>query len=307
MMTTLELVQYYANLLILQYLQKPKAYATVEALASLAILPQVSTQDITFSAVSASGTFILIYNGNPTAAINWNDSLATIQSKLQAVSGLSTATVSGSIAGELLTITFNGVTPPANLIEIGANSLEDGASNPITLSVAETDVTLPIAVQNAFGINTAVGNQLDVIGKYVGVTRNGNTFSGSITLDDSDFAILIQLAVFQNNAGSSLADIQNLIANFFPGQILVFDYTTMRISYFLSVGSKDLIQMILLQHILPKPMGVQLGTTIYAPIINAFFGFRTYELPGTNNSPFNTYAVYSMVAPWLTYADALIV
>lgn len=306
-MTTQELINYYAGLLILQYLQKPKAYASIQALATLAVMPQVTTETITFPEIPVSGSFVLSYDGNNTAAINWNDANATIQSKLQAVTGLGSVTVVGEIASGLLTVTFTGITPPALLLVLGANSLLDGLGDAVAPEIIETDITLPLAVQNSFNIPKAQGVQLDVIGKYVGVTRNGNTFTGPVVLDDSDFSILIQLAIFQNNAGSSLADIQRLIANFFPGQLLVFDYQTMRISYFLSIGSKDLVQMILLQHVLPKPMGVQLGTTIYAPIIDAFFGFRTYELPGVNNTPFNNYTTYSMVWPWLTYADAIIV
>lgn len=170
-----------------------------------------------------------------------------------------------------------------------------------------TQPTLPLVVQNSFNLVDAVGVQLDVLGNLVGVTRNGNTLQGPVTLDDSDFSILIRIAIFQNNAGSSLFDIQELIANFFPGQIIVFDYLTMRISYFLSVGSRALVEMLLVQHLLPKPMGVQLSATIYAPIVNAFFGFRTYGAAGVNNSPFNTYDVYNEAWPWLTYADAIFI
>lgn len=166
---------------------------------------------------------------------------------------------------------------------------------------------LPVAVQNAYAIPTAQGVQLDILGKYVGASRIGNTFAGPIVLSDADFSILIQIAIFTNNAGSSLATIQHLIALYFAGQILVFDFVNMRMGYFLSIGSKDLVEMIIVQGLLPKPMGVQLSSVIYAPIINRFFGFRTYELPGVNNTPFNTYAVYDMTAPWLVYADALVV
>lgn len=171
---------------------------------------------------------------------------------------------------------------------------------------------LILQVQDAFNLVPALGPvaegvQLDVLGKYVGVTRVGNTFTGPIVLDDTDFSILIQLAIFTNNAGSSLATIQQLISIFFPGQILVFDFKDMRLGYFLSIGSKNLVEMIILQGKLPKPMAVQLSSVIYAPVINRFFGFQTYELPPVNNTPFNTYASYDMNSPWLTYADALVV
>jgi hypothetical protein len=164
---------------------------------------------------------------------------------------------------------------------------------------------LPIAVQNAYDLNSAVGVQLDVLGKYAGVSREGYIFSGPVVLGDADFRTLIKLAIVQNNGGSSLADIQKLISIYFPGTLLIFDFKDMRIGYFFdsSVGSDTLAQFIVKQGLLPKPMGVQLGTVVYAANINNFFGFRTYELPGFNVAPFNSYSDYKSGCPWLSYQD----
>ncbi len=206
-MTTQQLINYYANLLILQYIGKPNAYATVQTLVTPVIMDQ-----------------------------------------------------------------------------------------------------LPIAVQNAFNMDgTAQGVQLDVLGKYVGVTRTGYDFNGPITLNDTDFMVLIRLAIAQNNAGSSLATIQNFLATFFLGAILVFDYKTMRLSYLLNsgIGSQELAELIVKQNLLPKPMGVQLSSVVYGPVLNTFFGFRTYTLAAMNSSPFNTYGSYSMSAPWLNKSNLL--
>lgn len=210
-MTDQELIDYYANLLILQYLEKPNAFATIQALVTPVIMDQ-----------------------------------------------------------------------------------------------------LPTSVMNAFdlsGVSTAVGKQLDVLGKYAGVTRNGYGFEGQpIALDDDDFLSLIKLAVVKNTSGSSLADIQSLIAAFFAGQMLVFDYKNMQMNYMVSssVGSQELLQLFVTQGLLPRPMAVAVALLIYAPIIDAFFGFRTYTLPGQNNSPFNSYADYQTGRPWLSYTDAII-
>ena len=209
-MTTQQLINYYAGLLILQYLQKPKAYATIQTLVSPVIMNQ-----------------------------------------------------------------------------------------------------LPLAVQNAFnlnGANPAVGPQLDVLGKYAGVSRQGIGFLGNyIVLDDSDFLTLIQFAIIKNSADSSLAAIQSLINQYFPDEVLVFDYQNMQMSYLISsdVGSQNLIQLLVANGLLPKPMGVSLGAIIYVPVINAFFGFRTYFLPAFNSSPFNDYGSYQLTWPWLTYRDAI--
>lgn len=205
-MTTQEIINYYANLLILQYLGKPRAYATIQALVTPVIMDQ-----------------------------------------------------------------------------------------------------LPLQVQNAYEINSAVGVQLDVLGKYAGVTRSGNTPTGPITLTDDEFRILIQLAIITNSAGSSLATIQNLLFTYFPNEIAVFDYQNMQMSYYVSssVGSQDLVKLFISEGLLPAPMGVQIASVIYVPDFTIFFGFRTYSLPGFHVTPFNTYSSYSTSRPWLTYADAI--
>ena len=143
-------------------------------------------------------------------------------------------------------------------------------------------MTLPLTLQNAFnltGSNIAAGKQLDVLGKYAGVFRSGNGFTGPITLNDSDFLQLIQLAIVTNNEGSDLSTIQSLLNRFFPNEIFVFDYRNMRMSYLISstIGSQNLVQLFVTEGLLPRPMGVQLSVTVYAPIINSFFGFITYD------------------------------
>jgi hypothetical protein len=173
-MTTDELINYYANLLILQYIGKPLAYATVQALVKLVIMDQ-----------------------------------------------------------------------------------------------------LPLAVQDAFNMDgTAQGVQLDVLGKYAGVTRNGFGLHGQpISLNDADFFTFIKMAGITNNAQSDLATIQNLLQDFFPGQIFTFDHKDMRMSYLIdsSVGSLELLELFITENLLPKPMGVQLAAPIYTNPLK-FFG-----------------------------------
>ncbi|AFC22586.1 hypothetical protein phi1422_0066 [Bdellovibrio phage phi1422] len=165
---------------------------------------------------------------------------------------------------------------------------------------------LPLAVQNAFDIETAVGKQLDVIGKIVGVTRDGYTFSEAIVLNDDDYRKMIKMKIFLNNSDSSLYSIQNLIALYFQGLMKVYDYQDMSMSYALSsaFGSQDLVEVFINKGLLPRPMGVGLGATIYHPTMK-FFGFRTYQAENPNAFPFNTYDNYNEQAPWLLYAYAV--
>lgn len=169
---------------------------------------------------------------------------------------------------------------------------------------------MPTAVMNAFTLSTAIGKQLDIIGKYIGVTRSAVINSvGQVTLSDSDYLVLLQFALSVNTKDSSLYTIQASIARYFPNQVLVNDYTSMQMSYLInsSIGSQSLIQVLLKQGLLPRPMGVSLTSTVYAPIITNFFGMRTYTLAAQNNKPFNTYGSYQTTWPWLSYSNMITV
>jgi hypothetical protein len=306
--TTQGIIDYYPSLLIIQYIGKARANAMMRALATPVVMPQTTVQTISFALAPTSGSFVVSWLGNPSAAINWNDSALTIQGKIQAIPGLSTATVTGGIAGLSLSVTFAGVTPPASLLVLVSSSLLATAT-PVIPTIDEVDDTLPLAIQNDFnliGPDPAIGVQLDIIGKYVGVTRSGNGITGlPITLDDADFLSLIQMAIIQNNSGSSLAEIQRHIHGFFGNNVLVFDYTTMSMSYFISntVGSFDMLQLFVTENLLPRPMTV-LISVFYSPVINNFFGFRTYIAPAANSSPFNNYTTPQIYA-WISYANLI--
>lgn len=166
---------------------------------------------------------------------------------------------------------------------------------------------LPTQVMNAYDLETAVGVQLDVLGKYAGVSRQGYDFSGPVTLDDDDFRLIVKMAIIQNNSGSSLSDIQNLLAIYFADVIRVFDYTTMRMDYLVNsdAASQLVAEFFIKQGSLPRPMGVQLSAIIYAPFDSEFFGLRTYDLPLYHASPLNTYDNYNMNSPWLSYSNAI--
>lgn len=178
---------------------------------------------------------------------------------------------------------------------------------PALIPTEDGTTTLPLKAQDSFNIETAIGIQLDVLGKYVGVSRTIYYYGVPIVLNDSDFRSLIKFAVILNSSDSSLYNIQKLLVQYFGSNILIYDYQNMYMSYFInsSVGTVNLIKAIISQFILPKPMGVQLATTIYAPVINKFFGFRTYSLPGVNNNPLNSYTDYKMDRPFLSYANAV--
>lgn len=167
--------------------------------------------------------------------------------------------------------------------------------------------SLPLQIQTAFNIDTAVGVQLDVLGKYVGVSRSARTFTALVSLDDSDYRLLIKMKIAKNHSYATLSDIQDIIKIFFAGILRVFDYKNMRMEYFFdsNAGSLTLAEVFIRQELLPRPMGVQLGALIYAPDVDHFFGMRSYDMEAFGVSGFNSYTNYVTGTPWLSYADAL--
>lgn len=161
---------------------------------------------------------------------------------------------------------------------------------------------LPIDVQNAFALGTAEGVQLDVIGKYVGVSRTGYGLDGQvITLDDDDYTTLIKMVIIRNNSGSSLATIQSLLAANFPGEIFISDNQTMGLNYLIkeSLGTSDLLELLVTGGYLPRPMAVEVSATIVPDIEFPFFGFYDSSNPGATISGFNFYEFYNLNSPWL--------
>lgn len=311
MTTADDLAAYYAGLLILQYIGKPKAYDTISAITRAAVMPQDPLSYIRFSLTPTSGAFTLTYDGDTSASIPWDASQDAVRIAIQGLLGSDSFELTGTIPSRLLTLRlFSSSFPVPQLpVGVGSNTLLSTATA-VAITIDGNEPTLSLAVQNGFnllGINTAVGAQLDVIAKYVGASRRGVTYVGEpVVLSDSDLLTLIRFAIIKNTDGSSLYDIQSLINSFFGNNVLVFDYANMRLSYLVSTvnASFDLTRLIVQQGFLPKPMGVELAPTVFAPIINAFFGFRTYELAAHNVSPFNTYGSYQMTYPWLSYAFA---
>ncbi len=110
------------------------------------------TQILTLSDVAASGTFKVNYNGNASAAINWNDSISTIQTKVRAITGLSTAVVTGSIASQTLHFNLTSISSIAGLLTITDNSLQNGGSVAITFSFNEgyANTLTPSSKKNQF-------------------------------------------------------------------------------------------------------------------------------------------------------------
>lgn len=131
--------------------------ADPNALVTNAGISLGTVQTLTLSGVAASGTFRLNYMGVQTAVINWNDAIGTIQTKVQAVAGLGTATVTGSIASQSLVINLSTLGDVEALIYAESNSLQTVAPAAITFAydAAYTNTITPPSKANQLVVTEA--------------------------------------------------------------------------------------------------------------------------------------------------------
>lgn len=278
-----------------------KAAMSIQAVSSLNIMNQLpaiiqnafnlipTVQSIVFESAPTTGTFqiTLAVTSTPsisttnTAAINWNDSNQVITNKINAILPSGFVSLDGSLADGIITLSFTNV-------------------NPTVISVTSNSTGQTTSIET----NLAFGAQLDVLAKYAGVSRNGNGPNGAVVLNDSDLYTLIQLGIIRNNSGSSLSDIDNLLFTFFQDNLKVTDNQSMGLSYTVNLNyfSDALLQCMLSQDLLPRPMGVQLASVI--PIVNPFFSFCSASLPTNRTGPgFNDVNDYVLTSPWLSVGD----
>lgn len=165
---------------------------------------------------------------------------------------------------------------------------------------------LPLSIEDAYNIDTAVGKQLDIVGKYQDCSRVISGVFGIITLGDEDFRTLIKLYILRNSSGSSLYDIKMLLNQFFPGAIRVYDHRDMNLTYYVNtsiIKSDDMANAFLSGGLLPFPMGVG-GPVIFNDRLDFFFGYSDYKRQDYKNSPYNTYEDYHVNWPYMTYRYA---
>lgn len=193
-------------------------------------------------------------------------------------------------------------------------------------------------VRDAYSVETAVGVQLDVIGKYVGVNRfyeiqdlvdffavttyteidpdsepkwgftdyadfEDYQYNGTVNyqsflnqtnkLNDDDFRVLIKLKILQNNINHSHKAIDDSVYRIFEDQVRPSSVGDMEMFYFISENVTAIIKAALIKKLLPRPMGVRL--TLINDVSEVFYGFVTYHNPAGSDyiTGFTDYASYA--------------
>ena len=159
-------------------------------------------------------------------------------------------------------------------------------------------------VINGYDIDTGVGKQLDVLGKYIGLNRNVKEKINSpetVILTDEQYRLLLKLKRVSNISYSSTSEIRKALYEIFPNDIRVFDHRTMRMEYQLSTKFNDLVPVILAEQLLPFPMGLDFDVVV-VPDLLELYGYYGYD--GLNDNP-NGYSSYTdgFKGKYLSYGD----
>jgi hypothetical protein len=131
-----------------------------------------------------------------------------------------------------------------------------------------------VAFGDAFDVDTAVGKQLDIIGKVVGLPR----YTLAAFDDDEEYRFFIKLKIANNNGSGYMltgdrASIQDVVIFAFDGTAYVVDNKNMTLHLYIEPGYDPVrLQTILDLGLLPKPQGVRYSLVVEAEA-GATFGF----------------------------------
>jgi len=187
-------------------------------------------------------------------------------------------------------------------------------------------------VQDGYNINTAVGSQLDVLGKYIGVDRFYsqigelpgdffaltsyssyltddevgmtdyanyatdvgdfvvyNDIASTVKLNDDDYRFILKMRIVQNNSDHSNKSIDDGLFAFFEDGVVLSDLENMSIVYFANSDSLSQAVIAFAKGVLPRPMGVNLNGLIEKD--KKLFGFTNYSQTtyGTISTGFTNY------------------
>ena len=117
-----------------------------------------------------------------------------------------------------------------------------------------------------FSVENAVGNQLDIIGQIVGVSRNFPYLSGQSTttkrMTDDQYRLVIRATIARNNWDGSFQSFAKTWNEVFSGQAMtavVVDGMDMSCQVTMSGDfDSDIAALISAGYVFPKPMGVRM-------------------------------------------------
>lgn len=176
---------------------------------------------------------------------------------------------------------------------------------------------IAIDVRDGMNIDTAIGKQLDILSKIIGVDRivTGASFTRAYfgyadytdiapfafhgyadytainvdeqfrlyiednralyALNDTELRMMLKMQIIKNSSNGSMKSIDDLLAAFFPGQVIFNERYPMGESFIFQEGLRRLATIAQSEDLLPRPAGVSL-TVSFTPDIGHIFGFKRY-------------------------------
>ena len=152
-------------------------------------------------------------------------------------------------------------------------------------------INLNQGVKEAFNLNTAVGAQLDILGKILVQPRRMDfqpTDGSSPILGDEDYRLILKAKVVKNQWKGTISDFYNFWEILLGNNLPIYLVDNQQMEPVVVVWNPQVTPMIqdFLSHglIVPKPAGLGLGLRKVDPEHN--FGFFGTEFTGFNEGTF---------------------
>jgi hypothetical protein len=128
------------------------------------------------------------------------------------------------------------------------------------------------SVKTGYDVETAIGIQLDSLGKIIGLGRNLTDGETTTPLGDIDYRKYLKFKIIKNFSNYSLRSIDTMLYNFFLNKVKCIDNFNMSAKYII-YNDLTLAKILKYENLFPKPMGVQLFI-IAAPSSTKAFSFN---------------------------------
>ena len=152
------------------------------------------------------------------------------------------------------------------------------------------------SVRDAFDINTAVGVQLDLLGKYVGAYRQTEA---TTELADSDLRFLIKMKAIKNASDNSMKQIDDYLWLFFGDIVKAINNKDMSMTYQFTNFFSSIMTFARDSDALPRPLSVAIILET-ANNLNGDFG---YSMAGTADVQIGGYGFTPDDAPIVDEAN----
>lgn len=123
-------------------------------------------------------------------------------------------------------------------------------------------------VKNAYNIDTAVGVQLNKLGKIIGLSRNMSDGTTVTILGDDDYRFYLKFKIVKNFSNHSMYSIDTMLYDFFVNQVKCIDNFDMTVMY--EILDETLILPKTLKYMGLFPRGTGVMVDILAKTDNPF-------------------------------------